>query len=468
MSANSSLHVLILAAGKGKRMKSALPKVVHPVLNRPMIHYVLDLAKAVGGSSITVVVGHEEETVRKVCADYPAVRFVQQKEQRGTGDAVLCAEKELAGKTGSVLVLSGDVILLEQKTILNLLETHRRAQSSATVAVATLANPQGYGRIIRDGHKLLAIREQADCSGQEQKIGEVNSGLYCFEMAALFTALKGLGNSNAQGEFYLTDAVVKLTAAKGGVELFSIADADEMLGINDRLALAEVEKKIQTKINGKWMLEGVAMRAPESIWIDSHTTIEKDVAIEGPAILFNCQVGDGVRVESGSRLNHCKLGKNVYVKQGTYAEESELGEGTSVGPYANLRPGTSLGKKVRIGNFVEIKKATFGDGSKASHLSYIGDAEIGNNVNLGCGFITCNYDGINKSKTIIEDDVFVGSDSQTVAPVRIGKGSYVASSTTVTQDVPPDSLAISRGKQENKVGYASRLKARQGAKKKPS
>lgn len=464
--ANSSLHVLILAAGKGKRMKSALPKVVHPVLFRPMLHYVLDLAKEVGGSSITAVVGHEEETVRKVCADYPEVKFVQQKEQKGTGDAVLCAEKELAGKSGSVLVLSGDVILLEKQTVLNLLETHRLAESSATVAVATLVNPQGYGRILRDGKKLAAIREQADCSAEEKKINEVNSGLYCFELSSLFTALKGLGNKNAQGEFYLTDAVVKLTSAKGGVELFSIADADEMLGINDRLALADVEKKMQSRINTRWMLEGVAMRSPESIWIDSHTTFEKDVALEGPAALLNCKIGEGVHIEPGTRLTRCYLGKNARVKQGTYGEDSQIGEGSSVGPYAHLRPGTTLGKKVKIGNFVEIKKATFGDGSKASHLSYIGDAEIGANVNLGCGFITCNYDGVNKAKTIIEDDVFVGSDSQTVAPVRIGKGSYVASATTVTQDVPPDSLAISRGKQLNKIGYASRLKAQQAAKKK--
>lgn len=460
------LHVLVLAAGLGKRMKSALPKVVHPVIYRPLIHYVLDLAKAVGGSSITVVVGHEEETVRKACAGYPEVQFVQQKTQRGTGDAVMAAEAVLAAKPGNVLVLSGDVILLETATVKALLAAHTASGSSATVAVAELADGKGYGRILRSGKKLAGIREEADCSPDEKKIREVNSGLYCFDVKALFGALKGLDNKNAQGEFYLTDAVVKLTSAPGGVEIFSIADPDEMLGINDRQQLCDVEKKLQARINRRWMLEGVAMKAPETIWIDSHTTFEKDVSIEGPSVLRSCTVKSGVVIEPGTRLTKCVLGSDVHVKQGTYAEESELGDHTAVGPYAHLRPGSRLGQNVKIGNFVEIKKASFGDGAKASHLSYIGDAEIGRNVNLGCGFITCNYDGVNKFKTVIEDDVFVGSDSQTVAPVKIGKGSYVASATTVTQDVPPDSLAISRNKQTNKVGYASRLKSRQASKKK--
>ena len=460
------LHVVVMAAGLGKRMKSALPKVVHPVLYRPLIHYVLDLAKAVGGSSVTVVVGHEEETVRKACSAYPEVKFVRQQAQRGTGDAVMAAEGELANKTGNVLVLSGDVILLETATVKALLAAHAQAGVSATVAVAELADGKGYGRIVRSGKKLAGIREDADCSPEEKKIREVNSGLYCFDLKALFTALKSLDNKNTQGEFYLTDAVVKLAAVAGGVELFSLPDADEMLGINDRQQLADVEKKLQTRINRKWMLEGVSMKAPESIWIDSHTTFEKDVSLEGPCVLRACTVKAGVVIEPGTRLTQCQLDKDVHVKQGTYAEASELGEGTSVGPYAHLRPGSRLGKQVKIGNFVEIKKATFGDGAKASHLSYIGDAEIGRNVNLGCGFITCNYDGINKYQTVIEDDVFVGSDSQTVAPVKIGKGSYVASATTVTQDVPPDSLAISRSKQVNKVGYATRLRSRQELKKK--
>jgi len=444
MSTQPSIHVLILAAGKGKRMKSALPKVVHPVLFRPMLHYVLDLAKAIGGVTTTVVVGHEEETVRKACEGYDQVRFVRQTQQKGTGDAVLCAEPELAGKKGVLVVLSGDVILLEKDTVAGLVQTHTRSEAACTVGVATLDDPKGYGRILRDGKKLAGIREEADCSIAEKEIREVNSGLYCFDLDVLFSSLKGLENKNAQGEFYLTDAVVKLTQSTGGVELFSIENAEEMLGINDRLALADVEKKVQTKVNKHWMLEGVSMRDPESIWIEPGCQFGKDITIEGPAVIRGSTVRDG-----------------VYIKSGCYIEGSELHEGVNIGPYAHLRPGSVLEKNVKIGNFVEVKKSRMGEGAKASHLSYIGDADIGKNVNLGCGFITCNYDGINKFKTTIEDDVFVGSDSQTVAPVTIGKGSYVASGTTVTKDVPPDSLALARTKQENKVGYASRLKARQ-------
>ncbi len=466
MSASLPLHVLILAAGQGKRMKSALPKVIHPVLFRPMLHYVIDLAKNLGGTSITVVVGHEEEAVRKSCQSYPEVRFVRQTQQRGTGDAVLAAQAVLAGEQGSLLVLSGDVILVELETVKALLETHRTAGAAGTVGVATLKDSEGYGRILREGKKLAGIREDADCSPTERDIKEVNSGLYCFDLPLLFSALKGLGNSNAQGEFYLTDAVVGLTRAKGGVELFSIENSEEMLGINDRFSLAEVEKKMQSRINRQWMYHGVSMRDPSTIWIDSMSRLGTDVVIEGPVTLQNTVVGDFAHIESGSRLVNSKVGKHCHVKQGSYVEDSELGEETTVGPYAHLRPGSVLGKKVKIGNFVEIKKSVFGDGAKASHLSYIGDAEIGKNVNLGCGFITCNYDGINKSKTVIEDDVFVGSDSQTVAPVKIGRGSYIASGTTVTHEVPPDSLAISRGKQQTKIGYAARLRAQQAAKKK--
>ncbi len=466
MSVTPPIHVLVLAAGKGKRMKSALPKVVHPVLFRPMLHYVLDLAKAIGGASTTVVVGHEEETVRKACEGYTDVKFVRQAQQKGTGDAVLCAEPELAGRKGVLVVLSGDVILLEKDTVAGLVQTHTRSEAACTVGVATLDDPKGYGRILRDGKKLAAIREEADCSIAEKEIGEVNSGLYCFDLDVLFSSLKGLENKNAQGEFYLTDAVVKLTQSPGGVELFSIENAEEMLGINDRLALSDVERKVQAKVNRHWMLEGVSMINPETILIDNRCQFGKDITVEGPAVIRESQVADGVHIEPNCRIVKCKIGANTHVKQGCYLDSSEVGEEVAIGPYAHLRPGSVLEKKVKIGNFVEVKKSRLGEGAKASHLSYIGDAEIGKNVNLGCGFITCNYDGINKFKTVIEDDVFVGSDSQTVAPVTIGKGSYVASGTTVTNDVPPDSLAISRTKQENKVGYASRLKARQGAKKK--
>jgi bifunctional UDP-N-acetylglucosamine pyrophosphorylase/glucosamine-1-phosphate N-acetyltransferase len=320
-------------------------------------------------------------------------------------------------------------------------QQHQSSGAKATVLTAKLANPKGYGRMIRNSEgKLIAIREQVDCTEAEAKVNEVNSGTYLFDTQSLFSALKNLNSNNKQGEFYLTDTLSAILSAGGSIESSLLADSNEMLGINDRLAASEVETLLQRRINESWMLRGVTMREPQSIWIDVRTQLAPDVTIERGCTLINTKVGEG-----------------THLKPGCYIEDSVIGEQCVLGPYAHLRPGTVLKKKVKIGNFVELKKATMDEGSKASHLSYIGDAEVGKEVNIGCGFITCNYNGITKEKTIIEDNVFVGSDSQTVAPVTIGKGSYVASGTTVTKNVPPDSLVISRGRQTVRPGYAKRF-----------
>jgi len=433
-----SPHVLILAAGQGKRMYSDLPKVLHEVHFRPMLHYVLDLATAIPHASISVIVGHGEEQVRQACAGFSGLEFFRQPEQKGTGDAVRRAEPFLSKQKGQVVILSGDVPVLRRESVEKLLAV---PAADCVVMTAELDEPKGYGRILRDGEgKVTGIQEQADCNEEQKKIREVNSGIYRFEISSLLSALKRVGNHNQQGEFYLTD-VVGLLAKEGKVLPCRLENADEMAGINDQYALSKVEAKVRDAINRDWMLRGVRIQNPETVLIDAATTIGKDVFIE-----------------QGCRIVKCKIADGAQIKQGCYLEDSIVGPESTVGPFAHLRPGTKLGRKVKIGNFVEVKKSEMKEGAKASHLSYIGDAEIGENSNLGCGFITCNYDGKNKHKTTIERDVFVGSDSQMVAPVKIGQGSYVASGSTVTKDVPPDSLVFSRGRQSTKPGYAKKFK----------
>lgn len=452
-----SPHILILAAGQGKRMHSKLPKVLHPVLFRPMLHHVIDLALSLPHQSITVVVGHGEQEVREACNDFKDIEFVRQEKQLGTADAVRSAEKVLGKKKGNVLILSGDVFLLRSASMKEFLEEHDKAKAVCSFITANLPDPSGYGRILRTkAGQVTGIIEHKDASEEQQGISEINSGIYCFEIASLFEALKGVTSKNKQKEFYLTDVIEKFVNAKKKVigEIFH--DWQEIMGVNDRLQLNTAERILQGRVNSALMLSGVRMIHPETILVDTHCKIAPDVTIEPGTILVGSTVAEGTTIESQARIFHSKIGKGVTVKQGSYVHESEIGDGSSVGPYAHLRPGSILRSKVKLGNFVEVKKAVFSDGAKASHLSYIGDAKIGKDVNLGCGFITCNYDGKKKHETIIEDGVFVGSDSQTVAPVKIGKGSYVASGSTVTDDVPPNSLVISRGKQITKKGYAKK------------
>jgi bifunctional UDP-N-acetylglucosamine pyrophosphorylase / glucosamine-1-phosphate N-acetyltransferase len=453
-----SLHILVLAAGKGKRMKSELPKVLHEVLFQPMIHHVLDLAEAIPHGSVSVVVGHGGETVRGACEKYHGVKFFEQKEQRGTADAVKSAEPFLQGQTGHVLVLSGDVILLKKSSIEHLLRVHENEKAFCSLVTTRLENPTGYGRILRNSDGTVhGIVEEVDSSPEQKKIQEVNAGIYCFEIRALFEGLSKISNKNSQGEFYLTDVIEILVQEKKKVVGVLLGEAEETMGINDRLALAQAEKILQKRVNQFHMENGVTLVGSDSIWIDTHSQIERDVIIEFGTQIRKSKIEKKAVLQSHCRIESSTIQAGAKVKQGSVIEQSVIGEKTSVGPYAHLRPGSLLGQEVKIGNFVEIKKSTFKDGAKASHLSYIGDAEIGKNVNLGCGFITCNYDGVNKHKTVIEDEVFVGSDSQMIAPVTLGARSYVASGTTVTKNVPPESLVISRGKQVTKEGYARRF-----------
>ncbi len=452
---SEALHVIVLAAGQGKRMHSEIPKVLHPVLFRPMLHHVIDLAKALSPKSLCIVVGHGEAEVRASCEGIEGLEFVTQSSQRGTGHAVQQAVPRFQKEAGRVLVLSGDVILLTKQTLQSLLA----AKGRANVLTAKPHAAASYGRILRSGSgEFLAIREYRDCSESEKQVTEVNSGVYVFEIPALVEALKGLGDSNHQGEFYLTDVIEILSKKGEPCEAVCMSDADEMAGANDRADLAQVENIMRTRVNLAWMRQGVGMQDPATTWVDPRCSFGQDVYLEAGCRIVQSTISSGAVIESGSRITHSKVGRRSVIRQGSILEESKVGVDCSVGPYARLRPGSELGDEVKIGNFVEVKQSTMGTGSKASHLSYIGDAEIGEGVNIGCGFITCNYDGKKKHRTIIEDGVFIGSDSQTVAPVRIGKGSYIASGSTITKDVPADSLVFSRGKQTTKPGYAVRYR----------
>lgn len=452
-------HILILAAGQGKRMHSSLPKVLHPVLFHPMLHHVIDLSFSLPHSSVSVVVGHGKEAVTKACSGYPRIQFFHQEEQRGTAHAVGVAKDFLKTVKGHVLILSGDVCLLRKESVEALLHTHFEKNQALTFATTHLENPKGYGRILRgDKRQVLGIREEADASPIERKITEINAGIYCFEIESLLGALDKIKSGNKQGEYYLTDAIALLIHEGKRVDGFALADAEEIHGVNDRKALSDAEKILQKRTNDHLMLSGVTIHLSDSVLIDPKSEISADVVIGPGTQISQSHIQKGAVIEGHCRIHDCRIEEGAHIKQGSYLEGSVIGKEAKVGPYAHLRPESNLGRGVKIGNFVEVKKSTLGEDSKASHLSYIGDAEIGKNVNLGCGFITCNYDGKKKHKTVIEDEVFVGSDTQVVAPLTVGRGSYIASGSTLTKDVPADSLALSRTKQENKIGYAKRFK----------
>ncbi len=464
-----NLEVIILAAGLGTRMKSATVKILHRAAGRPIIEYVLDLAGQLSDAPPVMVVGHQRDAVRASVGD--RARFAVQDQQLGTGHAVLQAAPNLeaAGVKGKrILILSGDVPLTRPETLQRLLDEHARSRNALTLLTMKLADPAMYGRIIRDSSgAVLKIVEVKDASPDEKRIDEVNAGIYVFDGEHLFDNLRNLSNTNAQGEYYLTDLLAVLRNGGKRVGAVIAADPVEALGVNSRADLAIVEAEIQRRVVEKLMKEGVTFRNPTTVVIDSTVSIANDtviypfVTIEGTT-----RIGSGCVIEPGVHLQNMTVGNNVHVKSGTVAEDSEIADDAAVGPYAHLRPGTKLGKHVKVGNFVETKKAVFGEGSKASHLSYIGDADIGAGVNIGAGTITCNYDGVNKHKTVVEDGVFIGSDTQLVAPVRVGHGAYIGAGSTITKDVPPDSLAVSRVPQKVIEGWATRKREEQKAKKK--
>jgi bifunctional UDP-N-acetylglucosamine pyrophosphorylase/glucosamine-1-phosphate N-acetyltransferase len=447
---------VILAAGKGTRMKSEQPKVLHPVAGRPMVTFPVDRAEQLGCRPTVLVVGHGAEAVQTVLADR-GVNFVLQAEQLGTGHALLCAREALRGFSGTLLLLCGDVPLLRHETLERLVTEHEQRNAAVTVLTAGLDDPYGYGRVLRDGDDVLGIVEEKDATDEQRKVREINTGIYAFEAPFVFEALTGVGCDNAQREYYLTDVLAAARVAGRRVGAVLLEDADEAMGINDRVQLARASAVMRQRINENLMRAGVTFIDPAQTYVEPQVAIGPDTVVYPGTFLGGAtRIGSGCVIEAGVSIHDCQLADNVHVKAGSVLEGSEVGAETSIGPMAHLRPGTVLAGHNKIGNFVETKKAHIGSGSKASHLTYIGDAELGANVNIGCGTITCNYDGVNKHKTIIEDDVFVGSDTQFVAPVRIGRNSLIGAGSTITKDVPADALALSRSQQKVVEGWRLR------------
>lgn len=441
-------RAVILAAGKGTRMKSALPKVLHKACGRSLLGHVLTVCAGVGATKLIPILGHGRQEVLQDLATYReslklSIEDVEQKQLLGTGDALRAALPALEGDDSLVLILNGDGPLVTEASLQALLAAHEKEKADLTLAVMTLENPFGYGRISLSGKNVKKIVEEKEASEKEKKIKLVNGGIYVAKAAFLKEFLKKLQPSKKTGEFYLTDLVALGAAKKKKIRAFAMSP-EELSGVNDQEQLAEVAAVLRQRILRKWMLAGVTMEDPTTTYIDADVGLAEGVVLEPGVHLYG-----KTRVEKGA-----------HIRANSYLEDAVVGEGASIGPFARLRPGTEIGEKAKIGNFVEIKKSRIGAESKVSHLSYIGDAEIGIDVNVGCGFITCNYDGKNKHKTIIGDYVFVGSDVQAVAPLKIGNNAYVASGTTLTRDVPAGSLAIARQKQENKEGYAERIRAR--------
>jgi bifunctional UDP-N-acetylglucosamine pyrophosphorylase/glucosamine-1-phosphate N-acetyltransferase len=463
----TDLHVVILAAGKGTRMKSETPKVLHPLAGRPVIEHVLATVDHLETASTTLVVGHGSDLVRAALANRPNLQYVVQSPQLGTGHALLQTEPVLKGLKGDVLLLYADVPLLEPGTLLRLIESHRGAKAAMTVLTAELADPYGYGRIVRgaDG-RMERIIEERDASAEQRAIKEFNSGIYALSLRPLFNNLHELATDNAQGEYYLTDLVAMYRQKKLRVEGLCLDSAAELRGVNSRQDLADLSLIVRQRKNRLLMVGGVTMEDPATTYIDADVTIGADTVI-GPGVRLEGRtvIGERCRIHAGSRLTNVSVEDDVVVLDYCVIVDSSVGQGASVGPMAHVRPQSVIGASARVGNFVELKKTTLGKGSKASHLSYLGDATIGEGVNIGAGTITCNYDGEKKHTTVIEDQVFIGSDSQLIAPVTIGKGAYVGAGSSITSDVPAGALAIARGKQVVKPGWAAKRKASRSATK---
>lgn len=452
----TNVYAVILAAGQGTRMKSKLYKVLHPVCGKPMVEHVIDHIETVNVDRIVTVVGHGADLVKETLGNKS--EYVLQAEQLGTAHAVQQAEPILGELEGTTLVVCGDTPLILPETMQALFAHHAKQGAKATILTAVAENPTGYGRILRDAAGQVAqIVEQKDATAEQQKVTEINTGTYCFDNKALFAALKQVKNDNAQGEYYLPD-VIEIMQKQGEIVSAYVTDNfDETLGVNDRFALSQAEELMRARINEHHMRNGVTIINPTSTYISADAIIGSDtVLLPGTMIDGKTVIGEDCKIGPNSHIVASKIGNGTTIHSSVVLN-STVGDVTAVGPFAHLRPDTSLGNHVKIGNFVEVKKSVLGDDTKVSHLSYIGDAEVGSNVNIGCGSITVNYDGKNKFKTVIEDDVFVGCNSNLVAPVTLEKGSFVAAGSTITKDVPSEALALARARQENKLGYVSKL-----------
>ncbi|OGQ13786.1 MAG: UDP-N-acetylglucosamine diphosphorylase/glucosamine-1-phosphate N-acetyltransferase [Deltaproteobacteria bacterium RIFCSPHIGHO2_02_FULL_40_11] len=441
---------MILAAGLGTRMKSDLPKVLHPICGQPMLTHIIDQLLSLGVDKIVIIVSHGKEKVIQAISRDDKFVFIDQKKPLGTGHAVRQTEKIFKNFKGPVLILSGDAPAITKHTLQAILRAHQATKADLTCATADLPLSTPYGRIIRKNNKIQEIKEALDCSKNELQIPEMNLGLYCANPHTLFSALQKIKNKNAKKEYYLTDIVQLINFSQA----FKLEDARETLGINNRVELAKMNQYMQHKINEKWMLRGVTLVDPNTTYIDASVKIGKDTVIEP-----GCHLKGKTWIGSG-----------VMLKAGTIIEDSRVETQATVGPYARLRPKSHVKKGARVGNFVELKNTTLGENSKANHLTYLGDAVIGKNVNIGCGVITCNYDGNltyqGKAKTVIGDNCFIGSDCQLIAPLRLQKGTFVASGSSVTNDAPKDSLVIARAKQITKKGYMKKMWVRAKKRKK--
>ena len=453
---NKDVVVVILAAGKGTRLKSALAKVLHPAGGRSLVEQVIIACSPLKAKKVVAIVGHQADQVSKAIGSYD-VESVLQQPQNGTGHAMLVAKRAL-GSAKIAIVLPGDAPLIRTETLKALLATHRSGNAAATILSVVLADPSGYGRIIRTTENQVgAIVEDSQLTAEQRELNEINSSIYCFSLAKLWPALAKVKPNNKHREIYLTDAIAVMASA-GETVLAQIApDAREGLGCNTRADLAEVDRVFRERKREELMAAGVTIQLPETVLIDPDVTAGEDCTLEpGVQLLGKTKLGSRCTVGTGSVLRDAVLGDDITVRVHSLIEESRLEDGTIVGPFARLRTGTHLKAGARVGNFVETKKAVIGEGAKVPHLSYIGDARIGSKTNIGAGTITCNYDGVNKHQTTVGSKVFIGSDSVLVAPVRIADGAYVAAGSAITENVPADALGIARSRQANKKGWAAK------------
>jgi len=462
MEAKADLAVVIMAAGKGTRLKSRRPKVLHEIGGQPLLRHVIAAASQIAApDDIHVIIGHQADRVLDAVAE-TGVRFVEQSEQRGTGHALQCAETAIHDYQ-NVLVLSGDVPLIRAETIRQLWEFHCQQQAAMTILTARPVDPTGYGRVVRrapDAPQVEAIVEQKALSAAQMGIGEINSGIYAFRTAELLKQLGKLTANNAHGELYLTDVAALLVEAGEKVVAIEAAAAGEVLGANTIAELVALDATMRSATANRLMAAGVTIFRPETCVIDAEVEVGPDTIIEPYVQLLGAtRIGSDCLLRSYSVVENCTLGNGVLLLQSCILAASTVGDGAKIGPFAHLRPGSEIGAEAHVGNFVETKKARLGKGAKANHLSYLGDCEVGEGSNIGAGVITCNYDGVHKHKTMIGKGVFVGSDSTLVAPVTVGDGAYIGAGSCITREVPADALAVGRARQTTKEGWAAAKRA---------
>ncbi|MBL4930642.1 bifunctional UDP-N-acetylglucosamine diphosphorylase/glucosamine-1-phosphate N-acetyltransferase GlmU [Clostridium paridis] len=445
---------LILAAGQGKRIKSNLPKVLHKVCGKEMVNHVIDTMRMAKIQDVNVIIGKGAELVQEMTQE-KKVSYSIQSEQLGTGHAIICAKEFLKDKDGVVAIFTGDAPLVKSETVESLIKKHITEGNSATLLTSIIDNPNGYGRIIRSGDSVEKIVEHKDCNVSELETKEINAGMYCFNIKSLVDALDKLSNNNAQGEYYLTDVIGILKNQQEKVGAL-VTEFEETLGVNSRVELAKAEEIMKERINNKHLENGVTIIDPRSTYIGIDVTIGQDTIIyPGNVIEGNTEIGTDCMLYPNSRISNSKIGDNVEI-QSSVILDSKVGGNTTVGPFAYIRPESVIGEKVRIGDFVEIKKSTIGNNTKVSHLTYIGDAEVGESCNFGCGTVVVNYDGKNKHKTKIGNNSFIGCNTNLVSPVEVKDNTYIAAGSTITKEVPEGSLAIARAKQTNIEGWVNK------------